>query len=209
MSVCVCVCACDCVWVCVWLYVCECVCECMCELCVCVCVCECVCAHVINRFIRSLWYPSVAGFSIWKMAPCGVFIIKCLFFNNAHCVVSVCLAARFCSAYCLIIFLRWKYFIPSSAFVCFIKGSNWGAKYCCLQQSLRNSMNRCEAHLEQQLASIPDSPTDTLINGTISCRQWGGGWMYLTWIISVDFLCDSIWNFPQHTNNLTSCHEVT
>ena len=57
---------------------------------VCVCVCVCVRAHAINHFIHSLWYPSVAGFSIWKMAPRGVFIIKCLFFNNANCVVSGC-----------------------------------------------------------------------------------------------------------------------
>jgi len=82
-----------CVWVCVWecarecMWVCVCVPECMC---VCVSVRVCVCVHVINRFIHSLWYPSEAGFSIWKMAPRGVFIIKCLFFNNAKCVVSGC-----------------------------------------------------------------------------------------------------------------------
>ena len=45
-------------------------------------------ARAVNRFIHSLWYPSVAGFSICKMAPRGVFIIKYLFFNNAKRVLS-------------------------------------------------------------------------------------------------------------------------
>jgi hypothetical protein len=51
-------------------------------------------------------------------------------------------------------------------------------------------MSRCEAHLEQQLASIPDSPTDTLINGTISCREWGCG----VNVLDVNYFCwFSLW----------------
>jgi hypothetical protein len=56
----------------------------------CVCVCVIVCAHVVNRFIYSRWYASVAGFSHWTKAPRGVFIIQFLFFNYANCVVSGC-----------------------------------------------------------------------------------------------------------------------